>query len=278
MSAARPLRRRSAATAAYPLTRDDAEHARLETQAAFWAADAAALFDSVPLAGGWRVADLGCGTLHVAQAMAARVGARGNVLALDTDAALVERLQSAPLPPPLQLRCADAFATGLPAQSLDAAHARFVAAPCGRLEALLGEMLRIVRPGGWILLQEPVADSWSVPAAGDAWATLKRLIHAGFETRGGHFDAGARLAPALARAPLCDLRVREVVHVLPTPHPYARLPLQFARSLRPLWRASGLASDDEIDAIVAEVERALTRAGQVRTFMLVQAWARVTAP
>ena len=260
----------------YPLRRDAGEHARLQTQAAFWSPDAAALFDSVPVAPGWQVADLGCGTLHVAQALLDRVGSDGRVMAIDNDAALLQRLRSDAVDPRLHLACGDAFDSRLPAQSLDAVHARFMAAPCGRLDALLAEMRRLLRPGGWLMLQEPQADRWAIPAAGEAWTRLKQLIRAGFEARGGDFDAGARLAPSLARLAAGPVRTRRVVHVLPASHPYARLPLDFARSMRPAWRVSGLAEDAEIDALVGAVERALQRPGEVTTFTLVQAWARAS--
>ncbi|MGM9487876.1 class I SAM-dependent methyltransferase [Ideonella sp. YS5] len=261
----------------YPLQRDAAEHARLQTQAAFWSTDAAALFDSVPVAPGWQVADLGCGTLHVAQALLDRVGSAGRVIAIDNDAALLQRLRSDAVDSRLHLECGDAFDSRLRAHSLDAVHARFMAAPCGRLDALLAEVLRLLRPGGWLMLQEPQADSWAIPAAGEAWTRLKQLIRAGFEARGGDFDAGAKLPSALARLPVSAVRMRQVVHTLPSTHPYARLPLDFARSLRPVWRASHLADDSEIDGLVGAIERALTRPGGVTTFTLVQAWAKAQA-
>ena len=257
----------------YPLQRDTAEHDRLHAQAAFWSPDASALFDSVPVEQGWQVADLGCGTLHVAEALLARVGSTGRVLAVDNDAALLQRLRAEGLPHGVQLVHGDGFATALPSQSLDAVHARFMAAPCGRLDELLAEMRRLLRPGGWLMLQEPIADSWAIPAAGEAWTRLRQLIRAGFEARRGHFDAGAKLQPALAR--LGTARVRQVAHVLPAAHPYARLPLAFARSLRPVWRSSALADDAELDELVAAVDQALRQPAPVSTFTLVQAWVRL---
>jgi ubiquinone/menaquinone biosynthesis C-methylase UbiE len=259
----------------YPLLRDAAEHARLDTQAAFWSADAEALFDSVPVRAGWHVADLGCGTLHVARALLERVGGTGRVHAIDNDAALLQRMRSVDLDPRIRLACADAFDSGLPSHSLDAVHARFMAAPCGRLDALLAEMQRLLRPGGWLMLQEPIADSWALPAAGEAWTRLKQLIRAGFEARGGDFDAGAMLQPALSRLLVGEVHTRQVAHVLPNAHAYARLPLDFARSLRTTWRASRLADHDEVDALLAAMERGLREPGWITSFTLMQVWARV---
>lgn len=263
--------------AVYPLARDAAEHHRLHEQARFWSADAAALFDSAGIERGWRVADLGCGTLDVAALLAARVGPPGTVCALDNDSLLVRRMQ------PLARRIheanvrvleGDAWATGWPDGCLDAVHARFLAAPGGRLDALVAEMRRLVRTGGRVLLQEPDARTWQLAGGGAAWAELLRLIRAGFALRGGSFDAGRALPPAMERAGLVDIERRLVVRHIAASHPYAALPLAFARQLRPLWLSEGLATEAELDPLLAEVAAALEAGGLAGTFTLVQAWGR----
>ena len=260
----------------YPLSRDDAEYARLAQQAAFWSADAAALFDSAEVAAGDRVADLGCGTPHVAQLLAQRVGPEGRVRALDNDARLVDAMRRRMGEcASLQLECGDAFATSWPDGSFDAVHARFLAAPTGRLDELVDEMLRLLRPGGVLMLQEPVADSWFVPMAGTSWPRLLGLIRAGFAHRGGDFDAGRALADRVRRAGAVGVHTRSVVHELPAAHPYAALPLAFSRSLSDVWRKAGLASAAQIDSLATQTEEALSdAAASVTTFTLVQTWAR----
>lgn len=268
--------RPGAGPADYPLSRNAAEHARLAEQAAFWQPDCRAFFDSVPIEPGQRVADLGCGTAHVAEALADAVGPRGRVLALDNDPALADLLQQAAAARPMIQPCrGDAFATGWPARGLDAVHARFLAAPTGRLDALVAEMARLVRPGGWLLLQEPLAEHWQVPAAGADWARLKALIVEGFARRGGDFNAGARLAPALRAAGATTVQVRTVAHQLPGRHPYARLPLAFARSLAATWRDTGLLAEGDQRALLQAVEAALDTDAPTSTFTLVQVAARM---
>lgn len=119
----------------YPLLRDAAEHARLAQQAEFWSADAAALFETAGLAAGSTVADLGCGTLHVAQLLNRFVGPAGTVFALDSDAALLAAAGDAAR---VIVSHGDAYACPWDDGSLDAVHARFLAAPAGRLDALIG--------------------------------------------------------------------------------------------------------------------------------------------
>ena len=261
-------------TLAYPLLRDAAEHARLSQQAQFWSADAAALFESAGVAAGSRVADLGCGTLHVAELLRRFVGREGSVLALDSDAALVEASRRGGVRG-VVVDTGDAYAAPWKGGSLDAVHARFLAAPAGRLDALIGEMRRLVRPGGLLMLQEPMADSWDVPAAGDEWQRTRALIRAGFLHRGGDFDIGRQLAPRLEAAGVNEVRMRTVVHRIEATHPYARLPLAFCVSLAPLWRKAGLVDDFELDGLRAALAHGLGKPGAtVTTFSLAQAWGR----
>ena len=222
------------------------------------------------------MADLGCGTLDVALQLARRVGKAGRVRALDNDALLVRRMAGvagAIRTADVRVEEGNAYATGWPSESLDAVHARFLAAPAGRLDGLVAEMHRLVRPGGSLLLQEPDSASWDLPAVA-CWPRLRALIRSGFALRGGDFDAGRALAGALERAGAVEVQTRSVVRRIAADHPYSALPLAFARQLRPLWVAEGLATPAEIDALVCEVAEGLAMGGTARTFTLVQAWGR----
>ena len=258
---------------AYPLLRNAAEHARLAQQAQFWSADAAALFETAGIEAGSRVADLGCGTLHVAQLLNRFVGPAGTVYALDSDTALLGAAASTGGADRVIMRHGDAYAAPWDGGSLDAVHARFLAAPAGRLDALIGEMRRLVRPGGLIFLQEPITDTWHVPGACDEWPRALGLIRAGFLHRGGDIDIGDRLAQRLEHAGVRHVRTRTVAHTIPAAHPYARLPLAFFDSLLPLWRQAGMVGDGELDTLRAALVRGMGLAGaKVTTFTLAQCW------
>ena len=260
---------------AYPLLRDDAEHRRLAEQAAFWAADASALFDAAGVRAGDRVADLGCGTTHVALALARRVGTRGSVLALDNDERIVAAAACCARPRQVVPTAGNAYATPWTENSLDAVHARFLAAPCGGADALIAEMLRVVRPGGLVMLQEPVADTWQVPAAGNAWPRLRALIRTGFRRRGGDFDAGRSLRRRLGRALGSAVHERRTVHTIPATHPYAALPLALCDSLQGSWREAALIAEDELRLLRGGIAAGLQRPrATVTTFALVQVWGR----
>jgi hypothetical protein len=79
----------------------------------------------------------------------------------------------------------------------------------------------------------------------------------------------------LRRAGLEDVKVRARVLELPHGHPYRRLPVQLATSLREEILGRGLMTEDQLDAAVADCDHAADDPDSVwTTFTLVQAWGR----
>jgi len=102
--------------------------------------------------------------------------------------------------------------------------------PLGRGDEQLTAYLRLTRPGGLLVLEEPgfgVLHFNPPPPAGER---LIALILAAFRTAGGDFDAGRELR-RLFRSRGLEPQVRAEVYALPPGHPYLRLLSQFATSL-----------------------------------------------
>ena len=104
-------------------------------------------------------------------------------------------------------------------------------------------------------------------------AELTGLVRDVFRAAGGDFDAGQHAVRLLAADGLYPRSRVETVD-LAEGHPYLRLPLQFARSLRP--RLEQLVPAGDLDHLLshsaAEIDRPGTRGV---TFALVQTWAVV---
>ncbi len=106
---------------------------------------------------GQRALDVGCGTGDDAARMAERVGPSGSVLGIDFSAAMVEesRRRWGEGGLPLRFSVGDVHALALDDASFDAARAdrmfQHLAAP----EKALAEMIRVLRPGGRIVLADP---------------------------------------------------------------------------------------------------------------------------
>lgn len=264
---------------AYLLSSGAAELERLRLQARVWEPEAEQLLDRIGVASGWRCLDLGCGAMGILGPLSRRVGPGGHVVGVDRDpqqlAAARACVQEAGLTN-VEVLDRDAYATGLPDQSFDLVHVRFVFAPVGRGDALLAEMRRLARPGGVLAIQEPDASCWQCHPPRPAWDRLKAAILAAFAAGGGDFNAGLRTYDLLRRAGLEDVQVRAAVVALQDRHPYMWLPVQFATSLRQRIIDGGLLSAAELDEHLAACEAiAQDPATWVTTFIVTQVWGRV---
>jgi SAM-dependent methyltransferase len=169
----------------------------------------------------------------------------------------------------------DLFASQLPAASFDLVHSRFQIAPLGRAPEQISVYRRLVKPGGWMVLEDPDMASWRVNPDAPAVQRLIDLIQEGFRAAGGDFNAGREL-PSLFASLGVEPRLDAHVVALPPGHPYLRLPLQFAASLRP--RLETLIGKADLDELVRQAGLELSRAGiWGTTFTLIQGYALLSA-
>lgn len=262
----------------YLLAGGAAELERLRLQARVWEPEAEAMLDRIGVRLGWRCVDLGCGAMGILGPLSRRVGAEGRVVGVDSDPkqlaaarAYVEEAGWANV----DVLERDAYNTGLLRQAFDLVHVRFVFAPVGRDDALLREMVALTRPGGMIAIQEPDAECWNCLPSHPAWERLKAVILEAFARGGGDFNAGRRTYGMLRRVGLEEVRVRAAVIAVQDRHPYMRLPVQFATSLRKRILDDRLMTEGELDAAVAECERiASDPHSLVTSFLVTQVWGR----
>ena len=256
----------------YLLAGGDAEMQRLRLQAQVWEPSTKEFLDTLGIAPGWRALDLGCGAMGVLEPLSRCVGATGTVVGLDSDAtqlaaarAFVDEAELANV----SIIEGNAFDTGLPAAYFDFVHVRFLFAPVGRDDVLLTEMLRLLRPGGVIAIQEPDASCWNVAPRNEAWSTLKRVILAAFRAGGGDFDAGCRTFGMLQAAGVQQVSQRNAVLAATGKHPYKRLPMQFAVSLRKRILDGGMMSEEELEACLSETTDVADDSASVMTTFIV---------
>ena len=248
---------------------------RLQLQSLVWEPAGARLLDELGPGDGRRAVDVGCGCLGWLRLLSAWVGPGGTCVGTDISDDLLGAARdfvAAESLANVELVHDDLFDSALPAASFDLVHARFQLAPLGRFEEQVAALTRLLVPGGLLVLEDPDTASWTYSPDAPHARRLVDLILAAFRDAGGDFDAG-RFSFDLLEAAGLRPRLRADVVALEPGHPYLRLPLQFAASLRPrLLQRTGEA---ELDALLAEVEQELVdprRRGL--TFTLVQTWAR----
>lgn len=148
--------------------------------------------EALGVGAGWRCLEVGAGNGSVSQWLAAKVGPDGHVVASDIDTRFLERLSL----PNLEVRRLDVTRDPL-GDGWDLVCGRaFLHHIPERVEAL-GRLAAAVRPGGWLLVEEP--DFHPVLASD---SPLMRAFWQGFlawaADRGIDYFVGRRIAPLLA--------------------------------------------------------------------------------
>lgn len=262
-------------TGGYLLAGQLSELERLQLQSRVWEGAGRALLGQLGDGAGQRVLDVGCGCYGWLPILSGWVGSSGSVVGTDTDDKMLEAaraLLDAEALANVSLVRDDLFESQLEPATFDLVHARFEIGPLGRGEEQVGGFLRLVKPGGLVVLEDPDTSSWQFNPPAPASERLIALCRESFIAAGGDLNAGRRQAELLHSAGL-EPEIRAEVLALPHGHPYLRLPVQFSMSLEP--RLLRLVSKAELDALRAHAEAEIAAPGRWgTTFTLIQTWAR----
>jgi SAM-dependent methyltransferase len=241
-----------------------AEQDRLERQAEELAADSSALFDRIGVGAGWRVVEIGCGPRGCLPLLAERVGAGGRVVGVERSAEQAEtarRFAAANGLANVEVLDRDARDTGLAAGIFDLATARLVLVNVPRPEEIVAEMVRLVRPGGFVALHEPDATTQRCDPPHPAFARLVELLGAYGERNGIDRSIVLRVPRMLRAHGLVDVGVTPIVHVYPAGHGRRMLLLDFVANARARILEAGLIDADELDALTAALRSHLEDPG-----------------
>jgi ubiquinone/menaquinone biosynthesis C-methylase UbiE len=251
---------------------------RLRLQSRVWEPAGQALLQQIDGGEVHRALDVGCGAMGWLRVLTEQIEPGGTIVGTDLDDKMLEAAGAFVQEQQLQqvtLEKDDLFSSRLAPASFDLTHARFQIAPLGRGDEQLTTYIRLTKPGGLVVLEDPDTGSWHFNPPAAAAERLIELILEAFKTAGGNFDAGREL-PRLLRSRGLEPKLRAEVYALPPGHPYLRLPLQFAKSLEP--RLLNLVSADELNSLRTAVEDELSDSARWgTTFTLIQAWTRLPA-
>ena len=246
----------------YILGADDSELARLLAQAEIHRPEAEALLDRVAIEVGARALDLGCGPLGVLDLLSERVGSTGEVMGLDNEPRMIALAQHAIAERGLRnvtLLQGDAYATGLPADSFDLAHERLVLNNLTAPDTVVREMVRVVRPGGWVALQDVDWVTWTCEPAHPAWNKLLAALTATRQAARLDPFIGRRLPALLRRAGMVDIDVRAHQYIWRPGDLYHTLLLKFVAIHRERITDGGFLTSERIDELTAELEQHLVQ-------------------
>ena len=162
--------------------------------------------DALGIAAGWRCWEVGAGDIAIPAWMAERVGALGHVLATDIDTSWLRAERGN-----VEVRTHDVAADAPPAGPFDLVHARLVLSHVPNRDEGLRRMASVLRPGGWVLIEDfdPLSASEACPAPRSVEQLRANLIRRGFlellAARGADLRYGRKLARLLKQLGLEDV-------------------------------------------------------------------------
>jgi len=262
----------------YLLGHSKPEQRRLRRQAEELRQESNSLFDRVGLRSGGRAIDIGCGPQGVLDLLSERVGSTGLVVGIERDdksvAAARQFVADRALRNVKVLR-ADAASTGMPGDIFDLVHARLVLVNIPNAEAVVGEMVRLARPGGMVASHEADYLPHFCDPPLPAWDRLLEIFKTYSAANGIDLFIGRRTHRLFREAGLVNIEANPLIHVYPHGHNRRTIFLHFLQNVRDQILEQGLITESEFSELTAELKQHLDRPDTlVVSHLFFQVWGR----
>jgi SAM-dependent methyltransferase len=263
----------------YLLDSSASERQRLLFQGEMFRSDAERLLDRCAIPVGGRAIDVGCGPLGVLDLLAERVGPTGEVVGLDYDGRMLEMARETVVErgiPNVRLVQGDGAGTGELPGSFDVAHTRLVLMNVPHADQVLREMVTLVRPGGYVAVQDVDWLTRVCEPPHPAWDRLVAVIAELWRCNGMDVTIGRKLPGMLRACGVEEVGVDVNTKVFTRGEPYQTLMLDRAEKCREALTSAGLISHAELDRCIDALRVHLDQPGTfVLHATLFQAWGRV---
>ena len=199
------------------------------------------------LQAGWRCLEVGPGAGSIMTWMGEVVGPMGHVVGVDLDLKFLREVER----PNVSVVRADIRTAQLSQQSFDVVHARYVLIHLADYEAALTKMLDCLKPGGWLVLEEPDFSA-SRGIAGDEHelASLNKVsqaIEQMYATLRMDCALGLKLPALLQRRGLQDLIVENDAPLCAGRSGMATVMKMSAEQLREKYLATGVVEPSDLE-------------------------------
>lgn len=196
---------------------------------------------------GWHCLEVGAGAGSIVRWLEQRVGPSGKVVALDTNPRFLRGSGSSTI----EIVQGDICDTELPLAMFDLVHARYVMIHIADYRKAFERMLRCVKPGGWVVIEEPdFQAARAVTGPDEAKASFARVtdaIERMFTSLGMDYALGAKLPALFQQHDLSHLTVEHEGHLSAGGGTIAQLMKLSAEQLRDRYVATGLVTEADIE-------------------------------
>lgn len=202
---------------------------------------------STGITGSWRCLEVGAGAGSITRWLAAAVGESGKVAAVDLDTRFVANINQ----PNVEVLEADVRQLPLEDDAFDLVHARCVLIHIADFQAALTQMLQLLKPGGWIVLEEPDFSAARAvageTAACESFDRVNQAILQMFENRGMDYALGIKLPAIVQELGLQQLYVENDALLANGGSGVATVMKMSALQLAEKYIATGTATQEDIE-------------------------------
>jgi ubiquinone/menaquinone biosynthesis C-methylase UbiE len=202
---------------------------------------------STGLTAGWRCLEVGAGAGSMMNWMSDQVGVSGKVVAVDVDTRFVENTSLSNV----EVINADIRHIALANNSFDLIHARNILIHIADFPVALSRMLDLLKPNGWIALEEPDFSAarpiYGSEAESQAVTKVNKAICQMFSNKGLDSAFGIKLPSILQQLSLQSLQVENDVPLSEGGSNIATMMKMSARQLAEKYIATGEATGEDIE-------------------------------
>lgn len=254
------------------------EEARLRKQPQELAPDSSRLLDQLNIRPGDHAIDIGCGPQGILDLLSERVGPTGRVVGLERSESTLQLARQFVAEHNLrnvEVRHADAKASGLPRASFDLVHARLVLVNVPEPQRVVEEMIALARPGGVVASHEADWGAFACDPQSPAWDRLLEVFAAYSRKNGIDLFVGRKTHQMFRAAGLMDIQVHPVIHVYPAGHNRRNILCDFLENVKVRLLAEGMITAAEFHQRLAELQRHLDNPETlVISHLFLQVWGR----
>lgn len=194
--------------------------------------------------------DLGRGPRGTIEPLRDQLGPDGRVVGVDVDpvhVALAHAFVAEQGLANVEIPQTDARRTGLPAAPFDLVHARTLLITIPDPTAVMAEMTRLVRPGGWVASMEPNMAAHPYHAPHPTQDRLHEIFIDAFRADGADPFIGRHIPDLFRQAGLTNIGIKARAELYPPGHTRRTILLDLVRSMRPKIVQRGIAREQEFD-------------------------------